>query len=431
MKSISKKYYVALFFATILSSLSVHVMSAKNAVLSIKSGEVRILNIKGVSKVALGNPEVVSYKTLDNGQVMLIGQEAGESSVHIWRNGGRELHYWVEVEERYITKDIEIAKKLTKNIKDISIYNMDGRVVVEGKIHESDANIVQALQTLIPDVLLLLTARPFSRESIIRIDAVLVEIGSNDMKKLGIEWDSSISGPSYAFHKSKTVDSFIVYQNDEDGVNRGIVESIPPGDRSFFEYFGITSHILSTINFLENTGKARVLSSPKLSTVSGKAASFHVGGTFPIPVINSLGAVSVEREDYGVMLYILPTIDDDMINLEVSFSLSDIDPSVSVNGVPGTKTRETETVIQMMPNQTVAISGLFAMADSHSNSGIPFLSKIPVIKYLFGVDDKDKESREVVVLLTPKIITPGDDNDRAMSDFAREVIKENSAKLTV
>ena len=420
-----------LIVALSVSSLA-SIASDKTAVLSIKTGEVRVLDISGVKRVALGDPKKISYKTLDDGQVMLVGLEAGSSSVHIWRNGGREQSYWVDVKPRYISNDVKVAKILTKNIKGMAIYSLNDRLVLEGKINKHEVAIIDAVRSMVPDGLFLISSRPFAQQAIIRVDAVIVEIGSNDMKKIGIQWDSAISGPSYGAHKTMASnDAFRVYEDDEEGINKGIIGSVPFGDNSFFQYFGITSHIMSTVHFLENAGKARVLSSPKLTAISGESAKFHVGGTFPIPVINSVGAASVEREDYGVILKVSPTLDDDMIRLDVAVDLSDIDPSVTVNNVPGTKKRSTETVVQLRHNETVAISGLFAMADSASNGGVPYLSRIPIVKYFFGVDESDVESREVVVLLTPKIISPGNADDRAMSEFARGVLSEFDTKLTI
>lgn len=429
-------FYCSKLFNIMVLGLLVLVMNTAKAQsqpiqVSLKSGEVRVLHLKGVSQVAIGNPEVVSYKTLENGQVMLIGLESGGSSLHVWKNGGREEKFWINVEQRYVSEDVRLARLLTKNINALKIYSMDSRLVVEGRIDEEQAVVVEAIRNVVPDALFILTKRSFAVKPLVRVDAVLVEIGSNDMKKLGIDWSDSISGPSFGFHKTSTAETFRLYQEDASDTNAGIISNVPLNDNSFYQYFGITSHIMSTIELLENSGKARVLSSPKLTSVSGKPATFHVGGSFPIPVINAVGAATIEREDYGVILEVLPTVEQDDINLEVLVELSDIDNSVVVNGVPGTKTRSTETVVQLQHNQTVAIAGLFSTGDSNSSSGVPYLSKLPVLEYLFGVKESDIEDRQVVVLLTPKIITPGDEADRAMSDFSRDMLTEYKSKLTI
>ena len=398
---------------------------------SIRAGEVKILEIKGIEKVAIGDPSKISYKTLESGQVMVVGLEAGTSSLHVWRHGGRELQYWFHVESRYVTEDVKLAKLITQKIPDLNVYSLDGRLVLEGKVDDEQAVTIEAVRSLVPDALFILGRRQFSVQPLVRVDAVLIEIGANDMQRLGIDWRDSMTGPSWGFHKTITPSDFIVYENDSDRINEGIVSTVPVGDTSFFQYFGITSHLLSTINLLESSGKARVLSSPKLTSISGKPATFHVGGSFPIPIINSIGAASVQQQNYGVILEVLPTVEGSDINLEVKVELSDIDPSVVVNGVPGTRNRNTQTVVQLQHNQTVAISGLFGHTDSNGSSGIPYLNQIPYLNYLFGVQESDFEDKEVVVLLTPKIITPGDEEDRKMTDFAKEMMIQQRAKLTI
>ena len=367
----------------------------------IEVGEVRTLQINGLTHVAIGDPSKVGYKTLENGELMIVGLEPGESSMQIWRNGGRKLLYKIKVQDRYVSESVRMARALTAKISGLKVYSMDSRLVVEGKINKNNMASIEAVRALTPDAIFILEERPFKRNPIIRVDAVLVEINDNDVQKLGIEWDTATSGPIYGFHKDITPGRFRI------------------------------SHLASTLNFLQSSGQARILSAPKLTAVSGESASFHIGGQFPIPVINALGATTVERQDYGVILQVSPTIDDGIINMEVTVDLSDIDPSVTVNGVPGTRNRKTQTVVQLEANQTVAISGLFATADSEATSGIPGLSKIPILKYLFGVEDKDSDNKQVVVLLTPKLISPGDETDRALSSFATEMLRENQAHITV
>lgn len=407
------------------------VYSEYPADMPIEVGEVRILQIKGLTHVAIGNPKKVGYKTLENGELMVVGLEPGESSMQIWKSGGRKLLYKIRVQHRYVSESVRLARALTNKISGLNIYSMDGRLVVEGKINKKDVANIDAIRALTPDAIFILENRPFQRNPIIRVDAVLVEINDNDVRKLGIEWDSTASGPIYGFHKDITPAGFRIYQEDDRNINEAVIGAVPFGDTSFFQYFGITSHLASTLNFLQSSGKARILSAPKLTAVSGESASFHIGGQFPIPVTNSLGATSVERQDYGVILEVSPTIDEGIINMAVTVDLSDIDPSVTVNGVPGTRNRKTQTVVQLEANQTVAISGLFATADSESTSGIPGLSKIPILKYLFGVEDKDSDNKQVVVLLTPKIINPGNGDDKELSSFASEMLRENSQYITI
>ncbi len=400
--------------------------------LSLEPGQVSLIRFPGVHRVAIGDPKVVSYKTVDEDSVLLVASGKGKSNVHIWGDGDRQVRYWVSVGQRTVERDLETARALLKGIERISIYPLDDKVVVQGEISEPEMVRVQSLQKLLPDAVIAVTPRRLIPARTVRIDALLVEVSTGDLHSIGIDWADSMSGPAVGFHKTFQSDNrFLIYEKDPDGINEGIVSTFDVGDRSFFSYFGITSHLLSRINLLSEAGRATILTAPKLTTLDGQEARFQVGGQFPIPFIDSNGALTVERQDYGVLLNVTPVVDGDLISMNVKVELSDIDRSVQVNGVPGLKRRNTETSVQLRNNETVAISGLFQVDESQSDSKVPFLGDVPVIKKFFSSENSDNKDRQVVVLITPKLITAGDSDDRAMSRFAREHLRTHQDRLTI
>lgn len=400
--------------------------------ISLKSGEVSLVYMPGIKRVAIGNPDIVSYKTIDDSQVMLIGIGPGKTNVYVWGEGDRQIRYWISVDQRHLNRDIEVARSLLRDLDRVRVYELEEKIIIEGEVYKEDAVQIKAVQQLLPNAVFSVSERKVTRGQTVRIDAVLVEISNGDLKKIGVDWDDSLTGPTFAFHKEFYSNGrFGVYEDDPDGVHEGIISTVDVGDRSFFSYFGITSHIMSRINLLNETGRASILTAPKLTTVDGQLARFKVGGSYPIPFIDSNGALTVEKQDYGVILDVTPTIDREIINVKLKVELSDIDNSVQINGVPGLKSRTTETVVQLKNNQTIAISGLFQADESSSENKVPFLGDIPYIRKLFGAESTDFKDRQVVVLITPKLISASDADDRAMSGFGRDVMKKHSTHLTV
>lgn len=400
--------------------------------LSLEPGQVSLIHFPGIHRVAIGDPKVVSYKTIDEDSVLLVASGNGKSNVHVWGDGDRQVRYWVSVGQRSVDKDLEIVRSLLKGIERVSIYPLDDKVVVAGEVLESEMVRIKSVQKMVPSAIVAVTPRRLTPARTVRIDALLVEISTGDLHSIGIDWADSMSGPVVGFHKTFQSDNrFLIYEKDDDDVNEGIVSTFDVGDRSFFSYFGITSHLLSRINLLSEAGRATILTSPKLTTLDGQEARFQVGGQFPIPFIDSNGALTVERQDYGVLLNVMPVVDGDLINMSVKVELSDIDRSVQVNGVPGLKRRNTETSVQLRDNETVAISGLFQVDESQSDSKVPFLGDVPGIRRFFSSENRDYKDRQVVVLITPRLISAGDGDDRAMSGFAREYLKKNRERLTV
>jgi len=400
--------------------------------LTLHSGEVSVVFVPGVKRVAIGNPDIVNYKTLENGQVMLIAAGPGKTNVHIWGEGDRQVRYWISVDQRQLSKDVETAKILTRDMKGLHIYQLEDKIIVEGSVLKRDAPRLEAVASLLPNAVMAVTERTVDIRPTVRIDAVILEISNHDLKKIGVDWDDTMSGPTWAFHKTILSDDlFKVAEKDPDEINKGLLVSSPFKGRGFYSYFGITSFLMSKINLLNNTGEAKILSSPKLTTTDGQKAKFNVGGEFPIPFTGPNGAIEVSYKQYGITLEVKPDIEGDIINMELKVELSDIDPSVTILGVPGTKRRDTETIVQLKDSQTLAISGLFQNETSGADNKVPFLGDVPVIKHLFSSHDSDKKDRQIVVLITPHLMTAGDETDRSISRFGAAYMNEHRKNISV
>jgi len=108
-------------------------------------------------------------------------------------------------------------------------------------------------------------------------------------------------------------------------------------------FLGISSRVDAVLNLLSTNGYAKILAEPNLSCVSGGQAEFLAGGQVPLPVFTD-NQQSVDFRDYGVVLSIEPVADSfGNISTSIEFEISDIDPSVAVNGIPGFLTRSTST----------------------------------------------------------------------------------------
>lgn len=116
-------------------------------------------------------------------------------------------------------------------------------------------------------------------------------------------------------------------------------------------------------NWKEQGVVLKVVAEPNLMTVSGRAASVHLGGRFPILVYPPGGGSKLEMQPYGVQLDAVPwLLDDGSVKLNLRPRISEIDRSqtFTINGttVPGLRTREFDTGVVLKPGQTFAASGL-------------------------------------------------------------------------
>lgn len=163
---------------------------------------------------------------------------------------------------------------------------------------------------------------------------------------------------------------------------------------------------------LETKGLARTLSEPNLTTLSGQQASFLAGGEYPIPVVDEDGGVTVQYKPFGVELTFTPrVVDGDVINLEMIAAVSGLDPSIVVSGGGGFsfnafRRREAQTTVEMRDGESFAIAGLLEDDFQDNVTQLPWLGDIPILGMLFRSADYRREQSELVIIVTPHLVTP-------------------------
>jgi pilus assembly protein CpaC len=150
-------------------------------------------------------------------------------------------------------------------------------------------------------------------------------------------------------------------------------------------------------------GFAKVLAQPSLITTSGRPASIHVGGEFPILVPQEVGTVSIEWREFGVRAEVVPVVlDNGRLRLDLAPEISerDFSNSVQVEGtvVPGITTRRVNTQVELEFGQTLVIGGLTSTSESPLQ-GIPIANKVPYVSKLLKAVPTEKR---LIILATPK-----------------------------
>ena len=170
------------------------------------------------------------------------------------------------------------------------------------------------------------------------------------------------------------------------------------------------------IRALQANGQFQSLAEPNLIAYNGVEASFLAGGEFPVPVVQgNNGAVTIQFKEFGIRLSFLPTIAGDTVRLRVRPEVSTLDfaNGVSLGGfrIPALTTRRAETDVELRDGQSFAIAGLLDNVSQTDSSAIPFLSKIPIVGYLFKSSAKRGARTELMVLITPRLVRPLDPDE--------------------
>jgi pilus assembly protein CpaC len=177
------------------------------------------------------------------------------------------------------------------------------------------------------------------------------------------------------------------------------------------------------IQAFEQVGLVRTLAEPNLTTVSGEAAKFLVGGEFPIPVAESTtGSISVEFKPFGVGLGFTPIVlSGGRISLKLSTEVSELSNQGSFNVssgaggptlvVPALTVRRAETTVELPSGGALMIAGLLQDKSSQDLAGVPGAKDLPVLGALFRSRDYQSGQTELVVVVTPYLVKPTNPND--------------------
>jgi len=156
---------------------------------------------------------------------------------------------------------------------------------------------------------------------------------------------------------------------------------------------------------MENSGRGRILSAPRIVTQDNEKASIESGRQIPIRIATS-DKLSVVFVNATLKLDVTPQISaDGNVNMTVDITNDSVDFSNQEPGQPPPIIKkEAKTVLKVRDGATAVIGGVFVTNEGVSQSGLPFLSKIPVLGWLFKNRTKSRTNEELLIFLTPKIV---------------------------
>jgi type IV pilus assembly protein PilQ len=190
---------------------------------------------------------------------------------------------------------------------------------------------------------------------------------------------------------------------------RGYAVNLPAS--AFNSAIGISmGNILGSFNLdvaltaLERQGRGRLLSTPKVTTQNNQAAEIKQGVQIPIQTLAN-NTVSVQFKDAVLTLRVTPQITDAgtvILNLEVENNSPDY--ANRVNGIPPINTQSAKTIVLVKDGQTAVVGGIYQSTETSTQNQTPFLSKIPVLGYLFKSKAVDSRNNELLLFITPRIV---------------------------
>jgi general secretion pathway protein D len=188
-------------------------------------------------------------------------------------------------------------------------------------------------------------------------------------------------------------------------------------------YGAIGSTLNAYVRALETTNRFKVISRPSVYTTNNKLAVIASGSQIPIPGTTTSGIngsdsstlVSTSSTQYVnvlLQLNIIPLINaDHQVTLKISQTNNSVGTSqvISGNSIPTILTQEISTEVTIPDKSTVVIGGLISDNTTRDTSGVPLLSDIPILGYLFKDTSKNKVRNELIIMIQPTVVETDED----------------------
>lgn len=369
------------------------------ALLNLQVGEVKVLAIPDVARVAVGDGHVLNAVTTDEKEVIVFARNEGSSALQIWSENGRRHQYQVDVAPEGARQTQQELRSVLERIPHARISIVGDKMVVEGDdLSDGDRDRVAELSKRYPQLLDFTGQVGWDR--MVLLDVQVVEVPRSVLQELGLRWASPAAGGIQAGLAWDGGSNRLADRPDETAVPIPYPATMAAG------YFGVNALLSARINALAQTGAAVVLAQPQLLARSGATAEFLAGGEVPYSTTDRNGNTNTAFKPYGVSLRITPQIErNGAVRSRIEVEVSSVDASLSVPNGPSLKTRRAATEFNVQSGQTLVLAGFLSRERSHNTDKVPGLGDIPLLGHLFKSTRFQRNETELAIFVTPVLVS--------------------------
>ncbi|VEN72657.1 conserved exported hypothetical protein [Candidatus Desulfarcum epimagneticum] len=235
----------------------------------------------------------------------------------------------------------------------------------------------------------------------VMIEARIVEAAASFSREIGVDWGMSAEvrngiggsdfGGTYGFNAAVNLP--------------GRAAEIASAGVNFMKISGTPFLLNAKLAAMESFGKGKIVSAPKIITLSAQKAIIRQGVAYPYHKTDDAGNTTTEFKNIDLVLEVTPHVNpDSRILLDIDIKKNDIDVNTIINNQPSFTTKEAMTRLLVDDRETVVIGGIIKTRKSGGEVGVPFLSRLPGIGALFRSRNRIREKEELLIFITPKII---------------------------
>ncbi len=361
------------------------------------------------TELSIANPGIADISSLSDRTIYVLGKEPGRTTLTLLGADGRLISN-VEV---HVSPDLaEFKERLSQIIpgENIEVRTANNGIVLSGTV-SSTARMDRALDL----------AQRYAPERVSNLmmvggtQQVMLKVRFAEMQRsVSKALSSSLSFSGNAFNNTLGLTGGSTGTVSAGAVSSSLNGNLPGSNANtgvtLFNFGAGGLEVGILLEALESRGVVRSLAEPNLTALSGQTATFLAGGEYPVPISDG-GNLSVQYKPFGVELSFTPVVvDQDIINLKLDAAVSAIDSAngIVIDGfaIDAFTRRETSTTVEMRDGESFAIAGLLSDDFTDISGQVPWVGDIPVLGALFRSAEYSRRQTELVIIVTPHLVTP-------------------------
>jgi len=362
------------------------------------------------AELSIANPLIADISSLSDRTIYVLGKSPGLTTLTLLDANGQLI---TNVDVRVAADVTEFKERLRQILpgEKIEVRTANDGIVLSGTVSSA-----QRLQRALDLAERYAPERVSNLMTVGGVQQVMLKVRFAEMQRsVSKSLSSSLALGGSALDGNlglRTGTGSVVSEGSRAGALGGALPAANENNGAFLLGFDVGAvEVGILLEALESKGMVRTLAEPNLTALSGQEAKFLAGGEYPVPVAQDNGTIAVEFKPFGIELNFIPrVVDGDLINLELEAAVSSIDPSAGFQfdnfRIDAFQRRETQTTVEMRDGESFAIAGLLQDDFRDVAGQIPWLGDLPIIGALFRSAEYQREQSELVIIVTPHLVTP-------------------------
>ena len=384
----------------------------KDEGINVAVNKAKLINLNTrLSDIMIADASLADIKMLKKNKLYIVGKKAGNTNLIILDKQGGVIQRL----DLSVGLNLESLRKRIHGLypdQDIRIQTLGQQVILKGTVSDAETtgHVASLIETYLDEntqggtINNMLKVRQNQQ---VMLKVRIMEVERDVVRRLG-------AGPNnnntFSTINRDDIDNLVAEFTTAPNIQNpfGTITGLLDTTSSF----GVLEFVFQA---LEQKNMLNTLAEPNLTTLSGREASFNVGGEQPFPSESTEnGGVSFDLVPFGTNLTFTPfVINSDRIELKLDINVEKLDPAsaatlatsgTTTTTVVGRDTRSVKTVVQLKSGSSLMIAGLIESENKNDQQGLPGTTDNPPLNKVAGSTDRSRDERELVIIVTPYLV---------------------------